>query len=328
VVNKVRGKDLSFNQCLARHAPRLGAEAKTWARAFVEGFDAADADQVSCQWLADAQKDSEEIDGDRIARIYDGYERIINFLRTGIQEPDQRIRLSTIVTDIRWQGPSVEVEARNAGGERVLLHGRCVLITVPVGVLQLAPGKTGHIAFDPPLPAQKQQAIGLLRSGPVVKVILRCHDAFWEKSHPDLNFFHASGKDMAFPTWWTTLPIRTSILTGWSGGPAAALLSGKSPAEILFQARKTLSRLLAVSPAKLQKQISAAHVCDWQSEPLSRGAYSYAAVNGASAARDLAKPLQRRLFFAGEASHTGLTGTVAAALASAYRAAKQILHAV
>jgi predicted NAD/FAD-dependent oxidoreductase len=52
--------------------------------------------------------------------------------------------------------------------------------------------------------------------------------------------------------------------------------------------------------------------------------YSYGAVNGAHAADELAKPVENTLFFAGEATHAGMSGTVAGALASGIRAAKEI----
>ena len=60
----------------------------------------------------------------------------------------------------------------------------------------------------------------------------------------------------------------------------------------------------------------------------SRGAYSYAAVaGGAQAAKGLAKPVGRELFFAGEATHSGMSGTVAGAIASGRRAAGEALRA-
>jgi len=116
------------------------------------------------------------------------------------------------------------------------------------------------------------------------------------------------------------------MLTAWAGGPAAARLAGKPAAEILAAAIAGLAELLKFPARNVRSQVTAAHVCDWQSEAFSRGAYSYAAVGGEDATAQLARPLKRRLFFAGEATHPGLSGTVAAALASAYRAAREILR--
>jgi monoamine oxidase len=315
LAGKVR-RDMSFAECLKRYGGKFGARQRAAARSFVEGFDAADVNEVSCRWLQESNEASEEIEGDRLGRFYAGYDRLTNFLRTGVPEARHRIELSATVARIDWSGSQVEVLAMRAGDGAVSFVAPKVLVTVPVSILQLAAGHRGRIAFDPPLPAKKMTAIHLLRLGPVVKVILRFREAVWEKIDADLNFFHVPGGDAAFPTWWTTLPIRTTVLTGWAGGPAAARLAGKSAAEILEVATVTLGRLLKIPVRKLKGEIAAAHVGDWQSEALSRGAYSYAVVGGAGAARDLARPVRGRLYFAGEATETGLTGTVAAAIAS------------
>ena len=114
--------------------------------------------------------------------------------------------------------------------ERRVFEARQVIVTVPVGVLQAQEGP-GAIVFEPPLPPQKQESIGLLRMGAVVKVILRFKEAFWEKRTPELDFIHSV--DLPFPTWWTSLPIHSTVLTAWAGGPTADALSGKSTGEIL-----------------------------------------------------------------------------------------------
>jgi monoamine oxidase len=66
---------------------------------------------------------------------------------------------------------------------------------------------------------------------------------------------------------------------------------------------------------------------DWQSDPYARGAYSYATVGGGEARNDLAKPVAGTLFFAGEAADSEEAGTVAGALRSGARAAKELLAA-
>jgi monoamine oxidase len=68
---------------------------------------------------------------------------------------------------------------------------------------------------------------------------------------------------------------------------------------------------------------------DWSRDPFARGAYSYAVVGGAAAPADLARPVQRTLFIAGEAADTeGATGTVDGAIASGRRAAAQVMRAL
>jgi monoamine oxidase len=66
-------------------------------------------------------------------------------------------------------------------------------------------------------------------------------------------------------------------------------------------------------------------VANWQTDPFSRGAYSYTGVGGRDAHAALARPVDGTLFFAGEATNAGQSGTVAGAIASGYRAAREML---
>jgi monoamine oxidase len=73
--------------------------------------------------------------------------------------------------------------------------------------------------------------------------------------------------------------------------------------------------------------LEAAYFHDWQSDPFSRGAYSYGMAGADGAQKALANPVENTLFFAGEATDvTGHNGTVHGAIASGHRAAKEILH--
>jgi monoamine oxidase len=68
---------------------------------------------------------------------------------------------------------------------------------------------------------------------------------------------------------------------------------------------------------------------DWQTDPWSRGAYSYPRVGGADAAQALARPIRKTLFFAGEATAAkDLNGTVEGALGAGLRAARQVERAL
>ncbi|HVX84835.1 MAG TPA: NAD(P)/FAD-dependent oxidoreductase [Phycisphaerae bacterium] len=326
VVNRVGSApsaDISLDEALARHGARQG-EAATLARMYVSGFDAADPAQVSAQWLAAVQKASEKIEGDRLFRVYAGYDRIVQFLQSGIADAGAHIETGVVVRKVRWGREGVGVEAMSCEGEARVYTGRAMVITVPIGVLQLPAGEEGHIAFEPELPAGKWAALDTLGMGNVVKVILRFSEPFWEKRVPDLDFCHAPGA--AFPTWWTTLPLRTAVLTGWAGGPAADALSGHCEDELLTEAVKTLSRVMGVPRRRIEGLLAGAHVADWRREPLTRGAYSYARVGGLAAVRKLRAAVAGRLFFAGEATEVGLVGTVAGAIASGHRVAREILR--
>ena len=81
---------------VARNGPALTAEMRRWARIYVEGFNAADAREVSARWLADGQRESEKFGGDKLFRVYAGYDRIVQFMKSGLGGEVQ-VELSTTV---------------------------------------------------------------------------------------------------------------------------------------------------------------------------------------------------------------------------------------
>ncbi len=118
------------------------------------------------------------------------------------------MRLGTVVRGVKWSNGQVQVTARTRDHLEETFAARCVLITVPLGVLQ----QPGTLEFTPPLMA-KQEALGQLAMGRVIRVTLRFRERFWEPLR-DLSFLFSD--DAAFPTWWTLAPVSSPVLTGWS----------------------------------------------------------------------------------------------------------------
>ena len=140
----------------------------------------------------------------------------------------------------------------------------------------------------------------------------------------DFSFIHS--RDEIFPTWWTLLPVRAPILTGWAGGPAASRIGQRGSDDLVVAAIKSLAKMLHRTPRNLSAMLQAHHLANWQADPFSRGAYSYVPVGGLDARELLAKSVDSTLFFAGEATHyEGQAGTVAGAIASGHRAAKEVI---
>ena len=138
-----------------------------------------------------------------------------------------------------------------------------------------------------------------------------------------LNFVHCTDKYV--PTWWTTAPVRAPLLTGWAGGHAADALLAEGHDAIADRALDSLSKASFMKRRELDALLDSTHMHDWQSDPFSLGAYSYAGVGGSGAHDLLAKPIEGTLFFAGEATSTDQTGTVAGAIESGRRAARQLI---
>jgi len=87
-----------------------------------------------------------------------------------------------------------------------------------------------------------------------------------------------------------------------------------------------LGKSLGVPAKTIRAELENAYLHDWQSDPFSRGAYSYGKAGANRALQILSRSLENTLFFAGEATDTtGHNGTVHGAMASGYRAARQVL---
>jgi monoamine oxidase len=115
-------------------------------------------------------------------------------------------------------------------------------------------------------------------------------------------------------------------LIAWAGGPSAERLLRLGDEARIERALESLAGALGIAVQIPRRQLVGWRWHDWSRDPFARGAYSYPLVGGARAARALAKPLGRTLFFAGEATcPPPSNGTVEGAIESGERAAKEIL---
>jgi monoamine oxidase len=325
-----KGPDESFLDFLARCFPGDDhAEAKRWATGYVSGFNAADPGLVSVHWLVHGRSAEEQIEGDRAFHIRGGYQHLLDIFLAEIKRLNVPIHLNTIVQGIQWRTGAVEVQTRSEEKDIRISVPR-VLVTLPLGVLQ-----SNSVRFDPELPASKQAALQKLAMGKIVRVILCFRERFWEqlrassdsKTLGDLSFFFS--RDEFFPTWWTQMPDPVPMIVGWAPARSAESLAGLTTDALTDKAVGVLSRLMQVDETHVQAQLSAAYFHDWDSDPYSRGAYSYVKVGGEGCQATLGEPLDNALFFAGEATDTsGHNGTVHGAIASGQRAAKEILQQV
>ena len=315
-INSLR-RDVSFADFL-RSRRRLPPRLRRLAWSFVEGYHASHADRISAMALASSDQEQEEPGGNKQFRILDGYDRLIEWLRAGLDPARVEVRLSTPARVIRWREGEVIIET---GGSEEIRADACV-ITIPIGVWKAPREQEGAIRFDPPL-ADKTKALEKLEVGHVVKIMFRFAERFWNDREASLNFVHSS--DRFVPTWWTSAPVRSPILTGWAGGHAADALLAEGKGGIADRALDSLASAFGMRRRTLDQLHLATWMHDWQSDPFSRGAYSYAAVGGTGSHAALARPVRKTLFFAGEATDAEQTGTVAGAVESGRRAARQIV---
>jgi len=326
--------DRSFAEFLDGDPGGRGAgAARALARAFVEGFHAADVRRISAQALAEGGSPSEDLEEQRMMRIADGYDRVPEWLALGFGD---RIMTGTVVERIDWEPGGVELSVRRPGAtSATTIPARAALVTVPLGALLAAPGEPGVIQFSPSLTILDDTR-GRLAMGAVVRVVLLFRERWWTKRLPSappdasldsLSFLHGAAGDL--PVWWSLHPAHLPVMVGWVGGPAALRLAGRSPAEIGDRAVAALAANFGVSRRRVASSVQECWTHDWQHDPFSRGAYSYALVGGADGAARLARPIQGTLWLAGEAADPeGRNGTVHGAIGSGRRAARSAARAL
>jgi len=316
-------KDVSFETYLHRELAALSPRARAFARRRVEGYDAADPARASARAIIEEWSGEDDATTATHYRPLGGYGPLMEKLARRAEGAGAGLSLETVVKAVRWKRGSVEVEGWSGGAPFHATAARAI-VTLPLGVLQRRPA---DVRFTPPL-AMKRAALRGLAPSPVLKVSLLFRDAFWERldrgRYSDAIFFRAL--KAPFPSFWTALPIRVPLLTAWAGGPRAERLANRPAQHVIRQAVASLVQLFGPR-ARVESRLLSAWLHDWQADPYARGAYSYVTVGGQGARKALAAPVRGTLYFAGEASdHEGEHGTVAGALRSGVRAARQLMR--
>lgn len=313
------GPDRSLLTALEECCGELGAESRTHLIRYVEGFHCADPARLSTRWLGVVEA-NQPADASGL-RSPDGAGRAVETLGAALAGRCD-IRLGTVVREVRWRRGIVEIESAHG----TIFRARSAVVTVPLPLLDPAWGEPGAVRFSPGLQG-KLAAARLLEMGPVVKILLRFRDAFWREIGrlERMSFLHVY--DQPIPTWWTPVEPGVPILTGWAGGPYARRLADVEERQLVDLAIGSLAAGLGVPGRDVASRLEGHHFHDWQSDPFTRGGYTYVTVGGADAHVALAEPAEGTLYFAGEAAcGEGFNATMEGAVRSGRRAASQLLE--
>jgi monoamine oxidase len=325
--------DQSFQEFLEHACSDLPQHTRIEAAAYVENFHACNASRISAHALARWHRSDREIQGHRGFRFAKGYEGLVGALAAASRPDLLTVRLNTVVIEIAWNPSTVEVAAQSPDQQQhSSIRADAAVITLPLGVLQAPPKAGGAVCFRPEL-TEKADALKQLEMGAAIRLVLCFRHCFWtdyklvRSPMRDMSFL--SSPEELFPTWWSSVSAGTAMLTGWSGGVRAEQLSGLGSAAIMERGLEVLHHVFGVPLETLRGLVQESFVHDWQSDPYSRGAYSYALADSKEAARTLAAAVGNTLFFAGEATDfSGHNGTVHGAIASGQRAANELLSCV
>lgn len=315
--------DVPFRQWLAGQQD-VSERAAEWLLRYVEGFHAADLDRVGVHWLAHTIRDSAGGGGESRHQPVGGFDLAAEGLRRKLAERVD-LRLSTIVTDVEWSPGGVAVHCRTAAGERLTpIVGSRAVLTLPLGVFQ-----AGDVRFTPPLDDLVEAARSVARAS-VIRITFAFRDAFWEdvldfrgtKDEQREHKFLMSGEP--FPTWWTTSPLVTNLLTAWAGGGAAERVRDLGdPVDVALD---SLAAVLGTPRRVVDDQLERSWFHDWDNDPFARCAYSYAPAGAMPALSRLRRAIAETLFMGGEATAPdGWNGTVDGAIESGRRAARELV---
>lgn len=266
---------------------------------------AGDSAELSSWWW-DAMGGYSGLD----AVLPDGYIALVNYLAQGLD-----IRLNQQVTKVSYTSSSVSVTT----GQGVYTGDR-VVVAVPLGVL-----KKNLITFSPALPAKKNTAISKLGMGTGVlsKLFLRFPSVFWD----DVDWIeHVASvpRRGQFHQWLNCArvtggqPVLLGFLGGFYGHDEEVNLTD---AQIVADAMAALREMYGPRiPDPIDWQIPR-----WGTDPYTYGSYSFHKVGSTPTMRtDLAASINKRVFFAGEATHKDMFATVHGAYLSGLAAAAAI----
>nr|XP_009502823.1 PREDICTED: lysine-specific histone demethylase 1B isoform X2 [Phalacrocorax carbo] len=242
-----------------------------------------------------------------------GYSTVIEKLAEGLD-----IRLNLPVQSIDYSGEEVQVTTADG----TVWTTQKVLVTVPLALLQ-----KNAIQFNPPLPEKKIKAINSLGAGVIEKIALQFPYRFWDSKIQGADFFgHVppnSSQRGLFSVFYDMDPEgKQSILMSVVTGDAVTTIKNLDDKQVLQQCMTVLRELFkeqeVPDPVKF-------FVTRWSKDPWLQMAYSFVKTGGSGEAYDvLAEDIQRKIFFAGEATNRHFPQTVTGAYLSGVREASKI----
>ena len=193
--------------------------------------------------------------------------------------------------------------------------GRTALVTVSTNVLA-----SGRIAFEPALPSWKTAAAEALPLGVHNKIAIGLDTA--SAAVPESQYLTVMTRDRRVPVALYVRPYGYDYVVGSTTGRFAASLErcGKAASvEFLVEHFKAVFGS-SVTGCLTDRVIATT----WQGDPWTLGAYSAAGPGQAHQRAVLARPVDDRLFFAGEATSTDSFCTCHGAYLSGRRAVDEI----
>ena len=273
-------------------------------------------ESVSIKGVSDGEKAWADGDG----RFFSSNHALVNLIGGAFsQVVSDHLIINTPIVQVDYSDINL-IRLTDAEGN---IHECTILIvTVPVAVL-----KAGDINFVPNLPINTTSAMNRIGMDIGYKVMLGFYVNFWGK---EVSSIYTDGVAPEYyaPGKGRSLNDENRLLSALIMGKQAEALAGKTDLEIIQLLLADLD-LLYDGEASQQFDESTTYVTNWGDMQYIKGVKSYPLVSGTGAAEEYARPINDRLFFAGEATAlNGNYGTVQGALESAERVVKEVLDVI
>jgi monoamine oxidase len=201
---------------------------------------------------------------------------------------------------------NAEIDVMTPQGKKTI-HAKTLICTIPPAVLHHQ-GEDHKIETD--FPEEKKQAIADLPAGYMNKIIIRLEEGTLKKLGIEKNAqFSVLNNDFNQNMFFLAHPGGRDAVIGFLGGEKSLEFGKiKNDADRGAAAREYALKYLDIIPEfkdpKFRSNITNVECTAWQNVPYARGAYSRSEVGKHGAREILAKPIDDRVFFAGEASAT------------------------
>lgn len=289
------GRDVAASTVIPQGLP-WGGVVQTWIGAMDFGGEFADLSVQDWYNTAPAQP---------AYLVREGLGAVVATLGFGVP-----VSLNTPATRVDLTGPGVRVDT-----PRGTISAKACIVTVSTGVLN-----AGTIVFTGGIPQATEAAIADLPMGLLAKIALKFHGARLGFAPNEWLTYWVPNDMPANACYFLTWPFDYDYSVGFVGGNFGWELSrAGADAAIDF----ALGEMVKMAGSDIRKHFVKGVFTPWATDPNVLGGYANARPGRHTARAALARPVQDKLWFAGEA----LGGLYIATVNGAYRSGTAAAHA-
>ena len=295
--------DVSFSDFATQEG--FGADYKNIVEG-IAGDSGAAASDISAYWKIKEEENWSSGDDD-----YKFQETYFDLIDSQIAaQVKDKIVLNTVVKTIDYSQTKIKITDSNSQ----VYEADKVIVTVPITIL-----KSGDIQFTPALPIEKTTAFSKIGMDAGMKVFLKFSSTFYDENIIGGSICAAYADDSVGKKQ------NDNVLLAFVMGKQAEYLTFLGSDAAITKA--LLQELDSMYNGKATASFIASFVQNWTTHPFIKGAYSFSTVGMGEARKVAAQPVNKKIYFAGEAMNTnGHHQTVHGAIETGYREVINLLN--